>query len=131
MPEKTFYHRIEGWFEGLVGAALKLYGHPFTFMAALILVIFFLINGADNYNNFRDFIRDCILCISFLSFFIIQRAVNKTTTAINIKVNELIATHDKANNELVAIEEKTATELEKLADEHKNKTVNQSTNNAS
>lgn len=130
MPEKTLYQRIEGKFEGLVGAALKLYGHPFTFVAALILVIFFLIKGADNYSNLRDFIRDVILCISFLSFFIIQRAVNKSTTAIHIKVNELIATHDKANNELLTIEEKTGTELEELADKHKIKTINQSDNNA-
>ena len=130
MPEKTFYQRIEGWFEDLVSAALKLYGHPFTFVAALILVIFFLIKGADNYSNLRDFIRDFILCISFLSFFIIQRAVNKSTTAIHIKVNELIATHDKANNELLTIEEKTGTELEELADKHKIKTINQSNNNA-
>ena len=130
MPEKTFYQRIEGRFEDLVGAALKMYGHPFTFVAALILVIFFLIKGAENYTNLRDFIRDFILCISFLSFFIIQRAVNKSTTAINIKVNELIATHDKANNELLTIEEKTGTELEELADKHKIKTINQSNNNA-
>ncbi|HWN87482.1 MAG TPA: low affinity iron permease family protein [Chitinophagaceae bacterium] len=130
MPDKTFYQRVEGRFEGLVGAALKIYGHPFTFVAAVILVIFFLINGANNYTNLRDFIRDCILCISFLSFFIIQRAMNKSTTATNIKVNELIATHDKANNELVTIEEKTATELEELADQHKIKTVNQSNKNA-
>ena len=130
MPGKTFYQRIEGRFEDFVGGALKLYGHPFTFVAALILVIFFLIKGADNYSNLRDFIRDVILCISFLSFFIIQRAVNKSTTAIHIKVNELIATHDKANNELLTIEEKTGTELEELADKHKITTVNQSSNNA-
>ena len=130
MPERTIYQRIEGRFEDLVGAALRIYGHPFTFVAALILVIFFLIKGADNYTSLRDFIRDAILCISFLSFFIIQRAVNKSTTAINIKVNELIATHDKANNELVTIEEKTATELEELANKHKIKTVNRSNNNA-
>ena len=130
MPERTIYQRIEGRFEDLVGAALRIYGHPFTFVAALILVIFFLIKGADNYTSLRDFIRDSILCISFLSFFIIQRAVNKSTTAINIKVNELIATHDKANNELVTIEEKTATELEELANKHKIKTVNRSNNNA-
>ena len=130
MPEKTFYQRIEGWFEDLVSAALKLYGHPFTFVAALILVIFFLIKGAISYSNLRDFIKDIILCISFLSFFIIQRAVNKSTTAIHIKVNELIATHDKASNELLTIEEKTGTELEELADKHKIKTINQSNNNA-
>lgn len=118
MAGKTFYNRIEGLFEGLVGAAVKLYGHPFTFVAALILVIFFLIKGADNYTNLRDFIRDMILCISFLSFFIIQRAVNKSTTAIHIKVNELIASQDKASNDLIKIEEKTETELEELKEQH-------------
>lgn len=119
MPEKTFYQRIEGRFESFVGGALKLYGHPLTFVGALILVIFFLIKGADNYTNVRDFTRDLILCISFLSFFLIQRAVNKSTTAIHIKINELIASHDKANNEVLAIDEKTETELEELKEKNK------------
>lgn len=130
MEGKTFYQRIEGLFENMVGAALKIYGHPLTFIAALILVIFFLIKGADNYTNLRDLARDIILCISFLSFFIIQRAVNKSTAAINIKMNELIASHDKANNELLTIDEKTETELEELASKHKDRTTNSSQNNS-
>jgi low affinity Fe/Cu permease len=131
MTEKTFGQRIETGFENMVGAALKLYGHPLTFVAAFILVIFFLVQGTHHYTNFRDLFRDIILCISFLSFFIIQRAVNKSTTAINIKINELIATHDKANNELLSIEEKTGTELEELADKHKKMTKNQTENDVS
>ena len=119
MAEKSFSQRVEEGFENLVGVALKIYGHPLTFVAALILVIFFLIKGADDYTSLRDFIRDVILCISFLSFFLIQRAVNKSTTAIHIKVNELIASHDKASNELIQIEEKTETELEELKEKHK------------
>lgn len=130
MEEKTFYQRIEGLFENMVGAALKIYGHPLTFIAALILVIFFLIQGADNYTNLRDLVRDIILCISFLSFFIIQRAVNKSTAAINLKMNELIASHDKANNELLTIDEKTETELEELANQHKDATTISSQNNS-
>lgn len=130
MEEKTFYQRIEGLFENMVGAALKIYGHPLTFIAALILVIFFLIKGADNYTNLRDLVRDIILCISFLSFFIIQRAVNKSTAATHIKMNELIASHDKANNELLTIDEKTETELQELANKHKDTTINSSQNNS-
>lgn len=130
MEEKTFYQRIEGLFENMVGAALKIYGHPLTFIAALILVIFFLIKGADNYTNLRDLVRDIILCISFLSFFIIQRAVNKSTAAINLKMNELIASHDKANNELLTIDEKTETEVEELANQHKDATTISSQNNS-
>ena len=130
MEEKTFYQRIEGLFENMVGTALKIYGHPLTFIVALILVIFFLVKGADNYTNLRDIVRDIILCISFLSFFIIQRAVNKSTAAIHIKMNELIVSHDKANNELLTIDEKTGTELEELANKHKDRTTNSAQNNS-
>ena len=128
MKEKSTYQRIEQWFESMVGIALKIYGHPFTFVVAFLLVIFFLVQSVKNYTHLQDLVRDIILSISFLSFFIIQRAVNKTTTAIRIKMNELIASHDKASNDLLAIEEKTESELEELADEHTTK-VNKTTGN--
>ena len=131
MKEKTTYQRIEQWFESMVGIALKIYGHPFTFVVAFLLVIFFLVQSVKNYTHLQDLVRDIILSISFLSFFIIQRAVNKTTTAIRIKMNELIASHDKASNDLLAIEEKTESELEELADEHKTKVSKTTENNIS
>ena len=119
MKEKTANQRIEQWFESMVGIALKIFGHPFTFVIAFVLVLFFLVQSVKNYTYLQDLIRDIILSITFLSFFIIQRAVNKTTAAIRIKINELIASHDKANNDLLIIEEKTETELEELTDKHK------------
>ena len=131
MKEKSTYQRIEQWFESMVGIALKIYGHPFTFVVALLLVIFFLVQSIKNYANLQDLVRDIILSITFLSFFIIQRAVNKTTTAIRIKMNELIASHDKASNDLLAIEEKTESELEELADEHTTKVSKTTRNNTS
>ena len=131
MKGKTIYHRIEQGFEGMVSIALKIYGHPFTFMVALLLVTFFLVQSVKNHAHLQDLVRDIILSISFISFFIIQRAVNKTTTAIRIKINELIASHDKASNELLAIEEKTETELEELADEHTTRAGKSAGHNAS
>ena len=118
MDEK-FYKRLEAGFENLVSIALKIYGHPLTFILALIVVIFFIVQNAANYTGIRDLVRDILLAISFLSFFIIQRAVNKTNTALQIKINELIASHDKASNELITIDEKTETELEALKEKHK------------
>lgn len=111
--------RLEAGFENLVGTALRIYGHPITFISAFILVILFLFQSLVHYSGLRDVVRDIILSISFLSFFIIQRAVNKTTTATQIKINELIASHDKARNELIAIDQKTETELEELKEIHK------------
>jgi len=131
VKEKTTYQRIEQWFENMVGIALKIYGHPFTFVVALLLVIFFLAQSIKNYTQLQDVVRDVILSITFLSFFIIQRAVNKTTAALRIKINELIASHDKASNELLAIEDKTETELEELADKHKDQVERSTENSAS
>ena len=131
MKEKTTYQRIEQWFESMVGIALKIYGHPLTFVVALLFVIFFLVQSIKNYTHLQDVVRDVILSITFLSFFIIQRAVNKTTAALRIKINELIASHDKASNDLLAIEEKTETELEDLADKHKDQADRSREKNAS
>ena len=115
----------------MVGIALKIYGHPLTFIVALLLVIFFLAQSIKNSTQLQDLVRDIILSITFLSFFIIQRAVNKTTAALRIKINELIASHDKASNELLAIEDKTETELEELAHKHKDQVERSTENNAS
>jgi low affinity Fe/Cu permease len=131
VKEKTTYQRIEQWFESMVGIALKIYGHPLTFVVALLFVIFFLVQSIKNYTHLQDVVRDVILSITFLSFFIIQRAVNKTTAALRIKINELIASHDKASNDLLAIEEKTETELEELADKHKDQADRSREKNAS
>jgi len=122
MKERTTYQRIEEWFEGLVGIAIKIYGHPITFIVALLSVIFFLVQSAQNYTHLKELVGDILLSIMFLSFFIIQRAVNKSTAAIRLKINELIAVHDKASNALLSVEEKTETELEKLADKHTDQT---------
>jgi low affinity Fe/Cu permease len=49
--------------------------------------------------------------ITFLMVFIIQQTQNKDTTAIHMKLNELIACHEKASNRLIDIEDLTEEEL--------------------
>ncbi len=46
--------------------------------------------------------------------FLIQKTQNKDSKAIQIKLNELIASYEKASNRLVAIEDLTEEELDKL-----------------
>jgi low affinity Fe/Cu permease len=108
-------------FEKLVESILKIYGHPITFILAAVLVGVFLADKNFQRQNIHDIIRDIMFCITFLSFFLIQKAVNKYTTALHIKMNELVSAHDKARNELVNIEEKTEEELQEIAEEFKNK----------
>ena len=112
---KSIYKQLELVFEKLVNLALKIYGSSITFILAVACVIIFISNPVFYRQNMHDIIRDLFLCITFLSFFIIQKAFNKYTAAIHIKMNELVSAHDKASNEIVNIEEKTEEELKELA----------------
>jgi low affinity Fe/Cu permease len=111
----SFYRILEKKFEKFAEAALQLYGNSVTFIIAIVLVITFLASEKFYKQDFHDCIRDIIVCITFLSFFIIQKAFNKYSTVIHLKMNELVASHDNASNRMVNIEEKTELELQELA----------------
>ena len=116
---KSIFNSIELWFEKLVEYAVKVYGHPVTFILALITIILFLADKTFYRQDFHDIIRDLMLAVTFLSFFIIQKAVNKYTMAVHIKMNELVASHADASNEMVSIENKSEAELTEIAEKHK------------
>ncbi|HMK06424.1 MAG TPA: low affinity iron permease family protein, partial [Flavobacterium sp.] len=50
--------------------------------------------------------------ITFLMVFLIQKAQNKDSLAIQLKLNELVASHEFASNRLVDIEDMTEAEME-------------------
>jgi low affinity Fe/Cu permease len=52
--------------------------------------------------------------ITFLMVFVIQQSQNKDTVALQIKLNELIASQEGASNRLIDVEDITADELETL-----------------
>ena len=112
---KPAYNKIEDLFDKFVNMALKIYGNAFTFILAVIFVIVFLSNQVFYRQNLHDIIRDIIMCVTFLSFFIIQKAFNKYTAVIHLKMNELVASHDKASNELLNAELKPESEIKELA----------------
>jgi low affinity Fe/Cu permease len=109
------YKKIEAVFDRLVNLALKIYGNAITFLVAVIAVIVFLTDHVFYRESLHDMIRDIIMSITFLSFFIIQKAFNKYTAAIHLKINELVAAHDKASNEVINVEHKTEAELKEMA----------------
>ena len=112
---KSAYNKIETIFDKLVNLALKVYGSALTFIVAMICVIVFLTDRVFYSESLHDMIRDIIMCVTFLSFFIIQKAFNKYAASTHLKINELVAAHDKASNEVINIENKTEAELRDLA----------------
>jgi low affinity Fe/Cu permease len=116
---KRIYFKVERSFEGLANNLTRLFGNSVVFLMAILLIAYWLLHR--NWASFSevDSIRDIILSITFLSFFIIQKAFSRFSKALQLKLDELVATHDKARNHLIKAEEKTEEELEKLSQAHK------------
>lgn len=110
-----FYKKLEGWFEKLVTYATKIYGNSLTFIIAFVIVLYYVTNPKFYRQDIHDCIKDVILCITFLSFFIIQKSVNRFSVALHLKMNELVAAHENASNKLINVEDKTEQELQELS----------------
>jgi low affinity Fe/Cu permease len=55
---------------------------------------------------------------TFIVVFLIQNTQNRDSKAINLKLDELIRSHDKAHDEMIDIERLSDHELEQLADRY-------------
>jgi low affinity Fe/Cu permease len=52
--------------------------------------------------------------VTFLMVFLIQQSQNKDSLAVHIKLNELLASHERASNHLVAVEDLDESDLATL-----------------
>ncbi|WP_462220477.1 low affinity iron permease family protein [Ferruginibacter sp.] len=114
----NLYRSIEKIFEKLTAAATVVLGNSITFILALSTVIYWLTNKQYNAQNFQESLRDIILSVTFLSFFIIQKSFNRFSALLHFKINELIASHEHANNAVILAEEKTEHEINSLSKKH-------------
>lgn len=115
---KSLYFNVERHFEKLVSLATKVLGNSITFILACILVIFWWISTLLASNDLRQNIGDFIFGITFLSLFIIQKSFNRYSALIHLKMNELISSHDSANNSVLNTNQKTEHEIRALSKEY-------------
>lgn len=111
---KSLYRTLERAFEDFSTAAIKVLGNSITFLIAVVLVVIYLGTQHVYNENFHDMAYDVMLSVTFLGFFIIQKSFNKYSTALHLKMNELLAAHEQASNRMVNIENKTEEELREL-----------------
>jgi low affinity Fe/Cu permease len=114
----SLYKNIEKVFEKTSGWLARLFSNSLVFIAALLFTIYWFCVHEWHQMELTDALRDVILAIMFLSFFIIQRSFSHFSQALHLKLNELIAAHEKARNLIVRAEEKTDEELRELSREH-------------
>ena len=110
--------RTVGMIERISATATEWTGHTTAFVWALLLVLGWTVSGPlFHYSDtWQLFINTVTNLVTFLMVFLIQRAQNKDTMALQLKVNELIAAQKGAHNSMIAIEELSEDELRVLHD---------------
>lgn len=115
---KEFYFTVERNFEKLVSLATRVLGNSITFILALVLVMYWWITTLFSSSDMHQNIGDFIFGTTFLSLFIIQKSFNRYSALIHLKVNELISSHETANNAVMDTNQKTEKEIMELSKEY-------------
>lgn len=115
---KNLYRHTENLFERLTSVATAILGNSITFIVALGIVIYWWTDHHFFSQGLHEKIENIILGASFLTLFIIQKAFNRFSGSLHLKVNELVASHEPANNSVLSSEDKTESEIIELAKEY-------------
>jgi len=106
---------IEKKFQSLIVHLSVMIGRSFTFFIAIVIVLCWISIDVIQENSLHTLINDLIFSFTFLMIFVLQRMQNKFSVAINMKLNELVASNDKASNGLINAEDMSEEQLHNLA----------------
>lgn len=103
----------KNFFERFALKVTRATGSTGAFLTAFALVLVWLISGPFFHysETWQLVINTGTTIITFLMVFLIQKAQNKDSLAIQLKLNELVASHELASNRLVSVEDLTEEEL--------------------
>ncbi len=104
----------EGYFEKFALKVTKATGSTPAFICAFGVVVIWAITGPvfQYSETWQLVINTGTTIVTFLMVFLIQKAQNKDSLAIQLKLNELVAAHENASNRLVDVESLTEDELD-------------------
>jgi low affinity Fe/Cu permease len=82
-------------------------GHAYTFIAAILVILLWAASGpAFGYSDtWQLIINTGTTIITFLMVFLIQNTQNRDTTAIQLKLDELIRANENAQNRMMKLED--------------------------
>lgn len=88
-------------------------GKPVTFLLAVAIVLVWIITGPmfGYSDTWQLVINTGTTIVTFLMVFVIQHSQNKDTTALQLKIDELIRATNGAHNALIDLEELSEKEL--------------------
>ena len=110
--------RLGRVFDHFSGKVTVVTGSPWAFIIAFLVIITWAISGPIfNYSDtWQLVINTGTTIVTFLMVFVIQQSQNKDTMALQMKLNELIASNKRASNRLIDVEDLTEEELVLIKD---------------
>ena len=115
IPQDKFFGRLSSRVTNWTGSSAG-------FSTALMIVL--LWGAAGPFFHYSEawqmIINTGTTIITFLMVFLIQKTQNKDSLAIQLKLNELVASHEIASNRLVNVENMTEEDLKVIQKYYKN-----------
>jgi low affinity Fe/Cu permease len=110
---KTTKQNKSSAFEKFASHVSKAAGSTPAFISAFLIVVVWAISGPffGYSETWQLVINTGTTIITFLMVFLIQKAQNKDSLAIQLKLNELVASNEYSSNSLVDIESMTEEEM--------------------
>src|ERR1700743_2192507 len=107
--QKNMFEKFSNW-------ATMATGSSAAFIIAISVIVIWLVSGPifKYSDTWQLIINTGTTIITFLMVFLIQKAQNKDSKAVHLKLNELLASHQGASNRMVDIEDLTEEELNHL-----------------
>lgn len=111
-PRKNLSRRIEN----LASSIVRVTGSNLALTISFFLVLLWAVGGFFVHfsQRWESLIGTVSSVITIVMVFLIQKAQNKDSLAIQLKLNELVAAHASASNRLVNVEGMTEDELQVL-----------------
>ena len=111
-PRSRFGQKLERWSR----AVTALTGSSWAFGVAAAVILVWLVTGPIFHfsDTWQLVINTGTTVVTFLMVFLIQRAQNKDSLAIQLKLNEIVAAMPGASNRLIDVEDLSEAELMKL-----------------
>ncbi|HEY0711972.1 MAG TPA: low affinity iron permease family protein [Polyangia bacterium] len=103
-------------FEHVTHKAIVWTGSSAAFALAALVILVWLVSGPlfGFSDTWQLVVNTGTTIVTFLMVFLIQRAQNKDSLAVQLKLNELVAAVKGANNQLIDVEDLSESELEVL-----------------
>jgi low affinity Fe/Cu permease len=109
-------HRLSERLESFSEAATRRAGSSLAFGLAVAVIVAWIVSGPlfGFSDTWQLVINTGTTIITFLMVFLIQRAQNKETSAMQLKLNELVAAMKGASNRLIDLEDWSEDEIREL-----------------